>query len=184
MTVVFLMACLYVWVSVFPKVHPLQLSGYLLLVGVFNSCYLSLGVSSLMGFCLFMMMVSGVLVLVAFCVALVPFVKNIKRSGGVKSGPKVGILPDYFGSGVGMFGIFFLVIVLVLFTDPLVSGGYMSWCSLIRTVEGFMCYYEWVVLIVFLSIYLMMTVVVSLGICSKYSGALVSKKWKKDEEKK
>lgn len=177
MTSVFLMASLYVWVSIFPKVHPLQLRGYLMLVGVFNSCYIRLGVSSLMGFCLFMMIVSGVLVLVAFCVALVPFAKDVGR-GSAKTGSGVGVLIDYLSGRAAVLGVFFLVLVVIVIMDPL-ARGFVRWCRLVRTVEGFLCYRDWVVLIVFLSVYLMLTVVVRIGICAKYSGALVRKKWYK-----
>nr|YP_010393178.1 NADH dehydrogenase subunit 6 [Teredothyra matocotana]UPX89340.1 NADH dehydrogenase subunit 6 [Teredothyra matocotana] len=165
----------FAWVMLSWKKHPLELSGCLLLVGVFNSLLVCCGMSGMMGFSLFMAMVGGVLVLIAFCVALVPY-KKVSSQGWISSGGSSlssGTYKWYFRFiGVGLFGA---ALVYSLIMDPF--GTCLGRTVYFRTGESFLCFRDWAVAIIFLSVYLMCAVVVSINVSSKHAGALLSKSW-------
>jgi NADH-ubiquinone/plastoquinone oxidoreductase chain 6. len=64
--------------------HPLDVSGCLILAGRIGAGVIRFTASCLMGFALFIVIVGGVLVFLAFCVALVPYSKGSpsNRRGG------------------------------------------------------------------------------------------------------
>nr|YP_010393082.1 NADH dehydrogenase subunit 6 [Bankia gouldi]UPX89064.1 NADH dehydrogenase subunit 6 [Bankia gouldi] len=152
--------------------HPLDVSACLMVAGSIGAGVLSFTTSCLMGFALFMVMVGGVLVFLAFCVALVPYSKGIST---------------YQGSSrfVVISGIFFWVMVagislyLVVF-DPL-TGFLSSHNSFFRSAESFICCRQWGVVMVLLGMYLLAAIIVGVSVSSKYSGALVNKNWHKKD---
>lgn len=62
--------------------HPLDVSACLIVAGRIGAGILRFTVSCLMGFALFMVIVGGVLVFLAFCVALVPYSKRVSSGKG------------------------------------------------------------------------------------------------------
>nr|YP_010393130.1 NADH dehydrogenase subunit 6 [Lithoredo abatanica]UPX89232.1 NADH dehydrogenase subunit 6 [Lithoredo abatanica] len=168
------------WLAVFFPKHPLELSGFLMVMGSVSAWIVSYLGSCLMGFSLFMVMVGGVLVLISFCVALVPFSKDVGLVRGVSSSGGMGGHSVFrFVGSAGFWGFVGVVLFILWVFSP-----FVSLCSgralIFRTVEGFLCYYDWAVVIVVLSFYLLMTMIVSIKVSSKYSGALVNKGWAKD----
>nr|YP_010393154.1 NADH dehydrogenase subunit 6 [Nototeredo knoxi]UPX89280.1 NADH dehydrogenase subunit 6 [Nototeredo knoxi] len=165
------------WALVFLK-HPLELSGFLMGTGIVNSLYLSVGVSCYMGFALFITMVGGVLVLISFCVALVPYSKrsNVSWMSGIRQPVKLSLFRTI--SRPRFWAIVFLLVGILFISDPL-SGIFWEKDFSLRVCEGFLFYQQWAVLIVLLSCYIMGAVIVSISISSKYTGALVSKSWLK-----
>lgn len=77
-TVLMLSMVILLVVTIFLK-HPLDVSACLILAGSLGAGVLRFTASCLMGFALFMVIVGGVLVFLAFCVALVPYRKNVSH---------------------------------------------------------------------------------------------------------
>nr|YP_010393057.1 NADH dehydrogenase subunit 6 [Xyloredo nooi]UPX88991.1 NADH dehydrogenase subunit 6 [Xyloredo nooi]UPX89003.1 NADH dehydrogenase subunit 6 [Xyloredo nooi] len=154
------------WNLLFFLSSPLGLIVMLLSMSVFSVFLVSLGFSFVVGFCLFMCMVSGVLVLVSYCVALIPF-----------TGSSLGInliFKHMKGWGEWLFAFLFSFFV---FLSCFKSEEGFSGFSFVRSVEGFLCTEEWLVIMVLLSLYLFLAIVVCVNICSKYSGALIGENW-------
>nr|YP_010393142.1 NADH dehydrogenase subunit 6 [Neoteredo reynei]UPX89268.1 NADH dehydrogenase subunit 6 [Neoteredo reynei] len=148
--------------------HPLDLSGCLMLAGSIGAGVLSFTTSCLMGFALFMVMVGGVLVFIAFCVALVPYEK-----GPSASSPKGGYVVF---SSVWIWMPVAIVFVVMMVLDPFSSlvGGRDAF---FRGAEAFVCCREWAITMVLLGLYLLAAIIAGVVISSKYSGALVNKSW-------
>nr|UPX89052.1 NADH dehydrogenase subunit 6 [Bactronophorus thoracites] len=148
--------------------HPLDVSGCLMVAGVVGATVLSFSVSCLMGFALFMVMVGGVLVFIAFCVALVPYLKNFQVAWGNGS---FSVSLKY-----GLLGFMVFLGVLLMCVDP-VSTLYSSRGLAFRGVEGFMCTESWALVMILLALYLLVAIIAGVVISSKYTGALVNKGW-------
>nr|YP_010393166.1 NADH dehydrogenase subunit 6 [Teredo bartschi]UPX89292.1 NADH dehydrogenase subunit 6 [Teredo bartschi] len=148
--------------------HPLDVSACLMLAGSLGAGVLSFTASCLMGFALFMVMVGGVLVFLAFCVALVPYSKSFSYKKSSKRFLILSGLLFWAGLGVGVF--------VLATTDPL-SGLTSSHSAFFRGAESFVCCREWGVVMVLLGMYLLAAIIVGVAVSSKYSGALVNKNW-------
>nr|YP_010393011.1 NADH dehydrogenase subunit 6 [Xylonora corona]UPX88873.1 NADH dehydrogenase subunit 6 [Xylonora corona] len=148
-----LVLMLFIWNLLFFMSNPLSLIGGLSMLNLLGVFVVSLKFSFLLGFVLLMCMVSGVLVLVSYCVALLPLPSS---EGGSASAPtKKSFIPLVFG--------------LIL-----ISG--VSGFSPQLGVESFLFTDEWLKLIVFMSAFLFLAIVVCINVCSKYSGALLGLK--------
>jgi len=98
-------------------------------------------------------MVSGLLVLVSYCVALIPF-----RSRG---------LPKRKSRKVTLLHLLVVIFGFFLFNIKVVP-------SFLARVERFIGGGTWLILCVILSLYLFLTIVVCVNICSKHCGALIA----------
>nr|UPX89256.1 NADH dehydrogenase subunit 6 [Lyrodus sp. FL G0] len=166
-TVLMLSMVILLGVTIFLK-HPLDVSACLMLAGSLGAGVLSFTASCLMGFALFMVMVGGVLVFLAFCVALVPYSKNLANSK--QSGRFLLLSGLVFWLGLGGS------VVILAAADPLGSLT-SSHSAFFRSAESFVCCREWGVVMVFLGMYLLAAIIVGVVVSSKYSGALVNKNW-------
>nr|QXJ42649.1 NADH dehydrogenase subunit 6 [Dicyathifer mannii]UXF59410.1 NADH dehydrogenase subunit 6 [Dicyathifer mannii] len=140
-----------------------------------------------------MVMVGGVLILISFCVALIPYSSEVAslRMFNSKSASHEQwyhrLRHAYWDHFRSMEHFRFIIVPCMYFCG--FSAFFMLWlndpfnwfCSFrslsMRSMDWFLCYYSWVVVIVLLSFYLLMVMVVSINISSKYSGALVNKNW-------
>nr|UPX89136.1 NADH dehydrogenase subunit 6 [Bankia sp. TBF03] len=150
--------------------HPLDVSACLMLAGSIGAGVLSFTASCLMGFALFMVMVGGVLVFLAFCVALVPYSKGVSSYLGESRFITLSGLAFWFVVSAG-----FACLVML---DP-VSGFLSGHGYFFRSGESFVCCREWGVVMVILGAYLLAAIIVGVSVSSKYSGALVNKSWHK-----
>nr|YP_010393045.1 NADH dehydrogenase subunit 6 [Xylophaga washingtona]UPX88943.1 NADH dehydrogenase subunit 6 [Xylophaga washingtona]UPX88955.1 NADH dehydrogenase subunit 6 [Xylophaga washingtona] len=166
---------LLVWNVLFFMNNPLSLICGLLVLSVLSVFLISIEFSFLMGFCLFMCIVSGVLVLVAYCVALIPFSKKEQKIQKVELTLFKKVVGVIMGVASFLFFIFFLLSCVISL------GGEGSFLFM-RSVESFVCTEEWVVAMVLTSLYLFLSVVVCVNICSKYSGALIGENWYKESD--
>nr|UPX89304.1 NADH dehydrogenase subunit 6 [Teredo sp. TBF02] len=166
-TVLMLSVVALLGVVIFLK-HPLDVSACLMMAGGLGAGVLSFTASCLMGFAVFMVMVGGVLVFLAFCVALVPYSKSFSDN---KTQSRFVILCGLlFWLALGLSGVFLMV------ADPF-SGILNSHSAYFRSAESFICCREWGVVMVLLGGYLLAAIIVGVSVSSKYSGALVNKNW-------
>nr|UPX89018.1 NADH dehydrogenase subunit 6 [Xyloredo sp. E88]UPX89030.1 NADH dehydrogenase subunit 6 [Xyloredo sp. E89] len=156
------------WNLFFFMGSPLGLIGGLLVLSILSVLLISMGLSFIVGFCLFMCMISGVLVLVSYCVALIPF------SGAANFDDKMFLLSSLkFGWKFLLYSLIFFLFISFLF---FFYEDYSVFCF-VRSVESFICTEDWLGVMVLLSFYLFLTIIVCVNICSKYSGALIGENW-------
>nr|UPX88963.1 NADH dehydrogenase subunit 6 [Xylophagaidae sp. E23]UPX88975.1 NADH dehydrogenase subunit 6 [Xylophagaidae sp. E81] len=149
-----------IWNSIFFMSNPFMLIWGLFLLSFFSFFFVSWYFSFLLGFCFFMCLISGVLVLISYCTALIPF----------------SVEEVYWSVSGGWLYRFLLKIVLlsiIVFSllEP-VEGS--SEFLFYRGVESLVVSDWWLKLIILVSLYLFFAIVVCLTVSSKFSGALVS----------
>nr|UPX88907.1 NADH dehydrogenase subunit 6 [Xylophaga oregona] len=164
---------LFTWNLILFMNNPLSLIWGLLVLSVLSVFVISLEFSFLMGFCLFMCIVSGVLVLVAYCVALIPFSKKEQK---IQKANELTPFKKFVSALLSSFCFSFIVSFCV---SCVICLSREDSFLFVRSVESFICTEEWVIAMVLTSLYLFLSVVVCVNICSKYSGALIGENWYK-----
>nr|QOE56583.1 NADH dehydrogenase subunit 6 [Antigona lamellaris] len=140
--------------------HPLLLGmGLLMLLLVLTSLIVFYG--SLYSFCLFMVMVGGVLVVFCYTISLVPYVgKEMSLFGSSK-----GLV---LGKAQFVLSVSFVCMMILLMTMD------SDWGSLSLFSKVFYFSTDWGIMCVWLSVLLFIVMVFSVSVAGKFTGALLA----------